>query len=115
MSPPVPQISPGRHFTLYNRKVSALVFSGISGKLYWFLFHELDEPLVFGPRVKFDAADIDAVYEKIADAIVTDDVRIADVFKSKEVAFMTALEEGLSNTWSAGRLFLLGDSVHKVR
>ncbi|PNY26271.1 Monooxygenase FAD-binding protein, partial [Tolypocladium capitatum] len=114
ISKPLPQIGPGIHFAVYRRKVSALVFSGLRGKLYWFFFEELDEPLDYGQRKRFTDADIQAVYEQIADAIVTDGVRISDVFNSRETAVMTILEEGLSNVWHHGRMFLLGDSAHKM-
>lgn len=114
MSNPLPQITAGQFFAIYRRKVSALVFAGLNGKLYWFLFKELDEPLGYGPQRTFTDADIHTVYTEIADAVVTDGVRISDVFARREVAVMTALEEGVGEAWFCRRLFLLGDSAHKV-
>lgn len=114
MSNPLPQIAAGQFFAVYRRKVSALVFAGLNGKLYWFLFKQLDEPLAYGPQRRFTDADIDAVYIEIADTVVTDGVRISDVFARKKVAVMTALEEAVGEDWFCGRLFLLGDSAHKV-
>ncbi|OJJ07597.1 hypothetical protein ASPVEDRAFT_877590 [Aspergillus versicolor CBS 583.65] len=40
--------------------------------------------------------------------------RISDIFARREVAVMTALEEGVGEYWFCGRLFLLGDSAHKM-
>ncbi|UNI15373.1 hypothetical protein JDV02_001910 [Purpureocillium takamizusanense] len=114
ISKPIPQIPAGRHFTIYRPKVSGLVFAGLNGRLYWFLFKLLPEPIEYGKTTSFTQADIDEVVANISDACVTDGVRWADVWAAREQALMTALEEGLSHSWKSGRMFLLGDSVHKM-
>lgn len=115
ISKPIPQIPAGRHFTVYRPKVSGLVFAGLNGRLYWFLFKLLPEPIEYGKATSYTQADIDEVIANISDAPVTDGVRWCDVWAAREQALMTALEEGLSHSWKSGRMLLLGDSVHKVR
>ncbi|GJN86941.1 hypothetical protein PLIIFM63780_010523 [Purpureocillium lilacinum] len=72
ISKPIPQIPAGRHFTVYRPKVSGLVFAGLNGRLYWFLFKLLPEPIEYGKATSYTQADIDEVIANISDAPVTD-------------------------------------------
>ncbi|KAJ6443564.1 LOW QUALITY PROTEIN: Monooxygenase FAD-binding protein [Purpureocillium lavendulum] len=114
ISKPVPGIPAGRHFTVYRPEVSGLVFAGLHGRLYWFIFKYLDEPIEYGKTTSYTQADVEAVAAHIAGANVTDGVKWGDVWDAREQALMTALEEGLCDDWQSGRMFLLGDSVHKM-
>ncbi|XHG07576.1 hypothetical protein AWENTII_010713 [Aspergillus wentii] len=114
ISASVPQIGPGRAFTVYRRDVSALVFSGLGGVLYWFLFKDLKSPIQYGQKQRYDEKDIEAVYCHMADTMIAPGVRFSDIYRNKKAATMTVLEEGMANVWYSGRMFLLGDSAHKV-
>lgn len=91
-----------------------LIFSGKGGTLFWLLFQDLKTTVEFGKTTRFNAEDIEAVYAKVADTTVSADVKFSDVYRNKGTAVMTALEEGIVDVWSAGRMFVLGDSAHKV-
>ena len=61
ISKPIPQIPAGRHFTVYRPKVSGLVFAGLNGRLYWFLFKLLPEPIEYGKATSYTQAVRDEV------------------------------------------------------
>lgn len=63
---------------------------------------------------RYSTQDLEAFYEQIADVVVTTDVKFADIYNNRKAAVMTVLEEGITDVWYAGRLFLLGDAAHKV-
>ncbi|KAL0264354.1 hypothetical protein SLS55_000302 [Diplodia seriata] len=113
----LPQINPGRAFTVHQSDASLLIFSGAGGTLYWFLFVDLHQTIGFDApdKKKYTDDDLNAAYELVANATVTAGVTFADVFGAKRVAVMTGLEEGVADVWSRDRMLLLGDSAHKVR
>lgn len=65
------------------------------------------------PRT-FSDDDINALYIAVADTTVTEGVKFADIYQRRRTAVMTALEEGVADSLFSGRLFVLGDSAHKV-
>ncbi|KAL1645480.1 hypothetical protein SLS58_003789 [Diplodia intermedia] len=112
----LPQINPGRAFTVHQSDASLLIFSGAGGTLYWFLFVDLHQTIGFDApdKKKYTDDDLNAAYELVANATVTAGVTFADVFGAKRVAVMTGLEEGVADVWSRDRMLLLGDSAHKM-
>ncbi|KKA22709.1 Monooxygenase [Rasamsonia emersonii CBS 393.64] len=114
ISSPLPAIKPGKAFTIYRKDVSLLIVTGIGGVIYWFVFQDLKASIPFGQTPRYTQADVEALCGIVADTIVTDGVRFADIFKNRTTAVMTALQEGVVDTWFAGRLVLLGDSGHKM-
>lgn len=115
ISTPVAQIGEGRHFAIYQPRASALVFSGLHGKLYWFMFKELETPLEYGTRRRFDDKDVEAAYALVSHTKVTEGVKFSDIYKHTEYRIILPIEQGICETWHAKRMFLLGDAAHKVR
>lgn len=112
----LPQINPGRAFTIHQSGASVLIFSGAGGTMYWFLFVDLHETIGFdAAKRKYTDDDLQAAYALVADATVTPGVKFSDVFGAKRVAVMTGLEEGVADVWCWDRMLLLGDSAHKVK
>ncbi|KAJ5389111.1 uncharacterized protein N7496_000179 [Penicillium cataractarum] len=114
ISNPVLGIEPGRSFTVYRPNVSLLIFCGHSGDVYWFMMRDLKRTIVYDKPERFLEKDIEALYAQVAETIVTDGVVFANIFRNKRTAIMTALEEGIAERFFFGRLFLLGDSAHKM-
>ncbi|GME23337.1 Monooxygenase FAD-binding protein [Neofusicoccum parvum] len=114
MSSPLRQIGAGRFFTIHQKDVSALIFSGLGGALYWFIVVDLKTSVEFGKTKRYTDADIKAAYTKVAHATITDGVKFSDIFKNRRTAIMTPLEEGVADAWYSGRMFVLGDSAHKM-
>lgn len=75
--------------------------------IYWFVFQDLKTSIPFGQMPRYTQEELCGV---VADTTVTDGVKFADIFTNRTTAVMTALEEGVVDTWFAGRLLLLGDS-----
>lgn len=74
--------------------------------------HDLKRTIAYERRERFFEQDIENLYAQVADKIVT---VFARIFENKRTAVMTALEEGIADHFFSGRLFVLGDSAHKVR
>lgn len=110
----LPEIAPGRAIAIYREKISILVFSGCEGKLVWFLFVDLEDPIPLAQGKSYTTKDLKAIYEEISDVDITPSVKFADIYNNKKAAVMAPLEEGIADVWYAGRLFLLGDAAHKV-
>lgn len=77
--------------------------------------HDLNRTIAYEMPERFSMQDIEVLYAQVAETIVTDGVVFANIFENKRAAVMTALEEGIASQFTAGRLFLLGDSAHKVK
>lgn len=115
ISNPVSNIEPGCNFFVYRPEASIIVFSGKGGVLYWFILNDLKQhPIRYETPQIFSEKDINVLYLTIADTTVTEGVNFADIYKQKRTAVMTALEEGVADSLFSGRLFVLGDSAHKV-
>ncbi|KAL1630532.1 hypothetical protein SLS56_004806 [Neofusicoccum ribis] len=108
------RIGAGRFSTIHQKDVSALIFSGLGGALYWFIVVDLKTSVEFGKTKRYTDADIKAAYTKVAHATITDGVKFSDIFDNKRTAIMTPLEEGVADAWYSGRMFVLGDSAHKM-
>ncbi|EKG18528.1 Monooxygenase FAD-binding protein [Macrophomina phaseolina MS6] len=114
MSDPLPEIGPGRAFTIHRANISSLIFSGMGGALYWFVFVDLKEAVELGKTKRYVEEDVEAVFSEMADVTITDDVTFSDMYRARRAAVMTPLEQGLVDTWFSGRMFLLGDAAHKM-
>ncbi|KAK5796067.1 hypothetical protein VI817_005352 [Penicillium citrinum] len=115
ISNPVPNIEPGCNLFVYRAEASLIVFSGKGGVLYWFILKDLTQnPIRYETPQTFSERDISTLYLTVADTTVTEGVKFAEIYKQKRTAVMTALEEGVADSLFSGRLFVLGDSAHKM-
>lgn len=91
-----------------------LIFSGAGGTLYWFIFEDRKETVPFGEKKRYGHKDIDNVFTKVANANITAGVTFSDIFSNRRTAIMTAIEEGVAEKWTTGRLVIMGDAAHKM-
>jgi FAD dependent monooxygenase len=114
MSSPLDKVGPGRHFTLYHPKASVIAFTGLNGRIFWFIFRELEAPLPYSERRKWGEEDSQAAYDICKDLVFTEGVKFSDVWATTEYKVTLTVEQGICESFYAGRMFLLGDAAHKV-
>ena len=90
------------------------MMTGQGGYFYWFVHGNLERMIPFEDKKKFSDDDLHGLAAQAADFTITDGVKFGDVFARRRSAIMTALEEGVADPLHSGRMFLLGDSAHKV-
>lgn len=83
--------------------------------MFWFIIQKLDRTYSYPNAPRYSPSDAAELCGQLQDVIIWKDISVGDLWKNKVVASMTALEEGLFETWNLNRIVLLGDSVHKVR
>ncbi|KAJ5748643.1 uncharacterized protein N7511_010339, partial [Penicillium nucicola] len=114
ISKPIPGLETGEHINRYGDKFSVITFHGKDGRVFWFIIHKLDQAYVYPNVPRYSPDDAANLCSKLADITILGDICVGDLWKNRVVASMTALEEGLLETWHFNRIVLLGDSVHKM-
>jgi FAD dependent monooxygenase len=114
ISTPISGLNSGEHVNSYSDGLCVITFHGKDGRVFWFILVKLQEKSVYPNTPRFSASDAAKFCAQYADVPVSGDICVRDLWKNKTSASMTALEEGLPETWSFKRVVLLGDSIHKV-
>lgn len=114
ISSPIPGLETGEHLNRYGNKFSVITFHGKDGRVFWFIIHKLDHTYVYPNVPRYSPEDAAHLCTKLGHVSILQDICVGDLWKNRLVASMTALEEGLLDTWHFNRIVLLGDSVHKV-
>lgn len=104
----------GEHVNAYMDGLTVLVFNGKGGRIYWFVIKKLHKIFHYPNVPRFSLEDAEALCSRLGNVRIWKDICIRHLWNTREVASMTALEEGLFKTWHHDRVVLLGDSVHKV-
>lgn len=84
------------------------------GKVYWGITFK-DEAHLPEKRDKATEADIEAVAKNFADHPITEKIKVGDLWGTNIRNGLLTVEEGVLGKWYAGRIVLVGDSVHKVQ
>jgi FAD dependent monooxygenase len=92
-----------------------ITFHGKDGRVFWFIIQKLDRVYTYPNAPRYSPNDAADLCGKMQNVVIWQDITVGDLWKTKVVASMTALEEGIFETWSLNRIVILGDSVHKVR
>lgn len=93
---------------------AVLMIQGKGDRTFWFLFKKLDQKYVYPDAPRFSMDDAKKLCSEMKDVRLYQELCVGDLWRNKQIAAMTALEEGLFKTWFYDRMVLLGDSVHKV-
>ena len=117
ISNPVPLLESGMNYSCYRQGSSCLIFTGLAGVTYWFVFGDMGRIAPYNPErhLRFNAADQDALVKEVLHCKVTNGVTFGDILAQCRTALMTPLEEGVVKQWYGKRMVLVGDSAHKVR
>lgn len=80
----------------------------------WFFFIRLEKPTY--NRTRYSEEEAEEWAERYKDQPVWKEGKVVfgDLWKTRERATLTNLEEGILENWSKGRVVLLGDAVHKM-
>lgn len=114
ISSPIPGLETGEHINRYGDRFSVITFHGKDGRVFWFIIQKLDHIYVYPDVPRYSTEDAAHLCGKLACVSILRDICVGDLWENRLVASMTALEEGLFETWHFNRVVLLGDSVHKV-
>ena len=100
-------------FTAGRRKLF-LVVSGPGGRVYWFLFVKL--PVVkYGKQIPKYSREDEARFVKEHESLkIKENLTFGQVYAKRLTSTLTPLHEVVYKKWFFGRIFLIGDSAHKV-
>ncbi|KAJ5827572.1 hypothetical protein N7447_004335 [Penicillium robsamsonii] len=114
ISKSIPGLETGEHINRYGDKFSVITFHGKDGRVFWFIIQKLDQAHVYPNVPRYSPDDAANLCGKLADVPILGDICVGDLWDNRVVVSMTALEEGILDTWHFNRIVLLGDSVHKM-
>ncbi|KAJ5385123.1 hypothetical protein N7517_003034 [Penicillium concentricum] len=114
ISKSIPGLETGEHINRYGDKFSVITFHGKDGRVFWFIIQKLDQAHFYPNVPRYSPEDAANLCGKLADVPILGDICVGDLWENRLVVSMTALEEGLLDTWHFHRIVLLGDSVHKM-
>ncbi|KAJ6179789.1 hypothetical protein N7519_010250 [Penicillium mononematosum] len=114
ISRPIPGLRSGEHINHYGDKFCVITFHGKDGRVFWFIIQKLDRVYTYPNAPRYSPNDAADLCGKMQNVVIWRDITVGDLWKTKVVASMTALEEGIFKTWSLNRIVILGDSVHKM-
>ncbi|KAI1267839.1 FAD/NAD(P)-binding domain-containing protein [Xylariaceae sp. FL1019] len=92
---------------------SFLVTAGPDNKVYWFLFVRLPKTCYGTDIPKYTKQDEAQFAEKHKHLKIKENVTFGQVYAKRLTGMLTPLHEFVFKKWFYGRMFLLGDSVHK--
>ncbi|CBF80419.1 hypothetical protein AN8378.2 [Aspergillus nidulans FGSC A4] len=104
----------GEHINSYSKGLCVITFHGRESRVFWFILVKLPQKSENPNTPRFSADDAAKFCRKFSPVRVTEHVCVGDLWATRTFASMTALEEGLLQTWHFSRFVLLGDSVHKM-
>ncbi|KAL4960352.1 FAD-dependent oxidoreductase [Aspergillus stella-maris] len=113
MSSPIAGLRSGEHGNVYGDGLTVLTFHG-KERVYWFVVSKMDRKYTYPDISRFKQEDAENLCRWFSHISLADGVTVQDLWESREVASMTAMEEGLFETWSVNRMVLLGDAVRKM-
>ncbi|KAL3436161.1 hypothetical protein BDV09DRAFT_203598 [Aspergillus tetrazonus] len=114
ISSPISGMESGEHVNSYSNGLCVITFHGKDGRIFWFILIKLQKRFIYPYTPRFSASDAAKVCAEYANVPVWGDIRVRDLWGNKTSVSMTALEEGLLETWRFKRVVLLGDSIHKM-
>ncbi|KAH8670849.1 hypothetical protein BX600DRAFT_231238 [Xylariales sp. PMI_506] len=79
---------------------------------FFFLYEKLPQPT--NERKRFTLSDAEEFIKPHLNTKITKDVTFGDLWARRQFGNLRYLEQGISRTWSHGRVVLVGDAVHKV-
>lgn len=114
MSSPVRGLEAGEQVNAFNDGLTIATIHGKNGRLFWFFVKKLDRKYPYANVARFSSEAAEQFCSRIGDVHILNGVHVRDVWANRTAFSMTALEEGLFETWHDDRMVLIGDSAHKV-
>ncbi|KAF4811553.1 FAD-dependent monooxygenase andE [Colletotrichum siamense] len=91
-----------------------LVISAPGGRVYWFLFHELDGTKHGKDIPKFSKDDELLLTTQYRDDHITEDMTFGDLYDNRIKSTLVPLEEHVFRRWHFQRILIIGDAATKV-
>ncbi|KAI8192314.1 hypothetical protein K4K53_009155 [Colletotrichum sp. SAR 10_77] len=91
-----------------------LVISAPGGRVYWFLFHELDGTKHGKDIPKFSKDDELLLATRYRDDHITEDMTFGDLYDNRIKSTLVPLEEHVFRRWHFQRILIIGDAATKV-
>ncbi|KAL6230478.1 hypothetical protein BDW75DRAFT_234371 [Aspergillus navahoensis] len=113
ISSAIPGPRSGEHCSVFGDGLTVLTFHG-GNRVYWFVVSKMGQKYTYPEVPRFDTKDAEELCGRSATVRLADGVCAQDLWESREIASMTAMEEGLFEAWSVGRVALLGEAVRKM-
>ncbi|CAI6099804.1 unnamed protein product [Clonostachys chloroleuca] len=107
-------ITGGQFFNSHRKNTGLFILTGKDDRPYWFLFDDFKEPIKYKETPKYTPEYVEALAEKSKDIIIIPGVTFGDLYAHRRDVTTVSLEEGIAAVWHAGRMFLAGDSCHKM-
>ncbi|RDW93719.1 FAD-dependent monooxygenase spyC [Aspergillus mulundensis] len=113
ISSAIPGLRKGEHGNVFGDGVTVLTFHG-EDRVFWFVVSKMDKKYTYPNIPRFSSKDAEELCGRFAAIRLVDGVCVRDLWESRRVASITAMEEGLFEAWYFGRMVLLGDAVRKM-
>ncbi|GKZ39505.1 hypothetical protein AbraIFM66950_000452, partial [Aspergillus brasiliensis] len=110
----VPTLEIGDQINAFHDNLTLIIFIGKNKRAFWFVVKKLDRKYTYPDRPRFDDDYMARICEKLSNRHLTKDLTFGQVWSTRVVASVTALEENVFRTWFHGRIVCVGDSVHKM-
>jgi 2-polyprenyl-6-methoxyphenol hydroxylase-like FAD-dependent oxidoreductase len=111
---PCEDLQPGDADYGYDKDRGFFTFVGRGGRTYYFLLKKLDRAYTLEEIPRYDRAAAAEFAREQADIKVRPDLTFDRLWKKSARYKLIALEEGILQSWTWGRIICIGDSVHKV-
>lgn len=98
-----------------NKGFCHVVASGPEeGRLFWFLFVNLDKT-IYGPELpEYTKEDEEALANEHLDDKIDDTHTFRDLYSTKIASVLTTIPEYVFKKWHFQRIITIGDSAHKA-
>jgi 2-polyprenyl-6-methoxyphenol hydroxylase-like FAD-dependent oxidoreductase len=105
----------GHTYTTVGKGHSQLVVSGPENRVYWFFFAKLPETK-YGRDIPRCNREMEIKFiKKYEKAPITKTLTFGQIYAKRLFTTLTPLHEYVHEKWFFERIFLTGDSAHKVR
>jgi 2-polyprenyl-6-methoxyphenol hydroxylase-like FAD-dependent oxidoreductase len=109
-----PRVEAFRIGEVIEKHCSGWSFQTLTGRdrTYYFIYARLEKPTK--ERRRFTEEDAQEFAERYLKERILGDVTFGDLWDKRDLGNLRHLEQGVSRTWSRGRIVLIGDAAHKV-
>lgn len=114
ISTAVPGITSGEQTIRISDNLTVLVFGGKKGSVGWGVVQKLDQKYTYPHIPRFTQEDAIATAKSHLKLPICKGTKFGDIWERRVAFSMTALEEGILQTWYHGRIVCIGDSINKV-